>query len=529
MTTPEAGAPAPLPRDALAPPEPAVVVQAEARLPTDDERRLHPWSWLFVLLASVRQLIVPLGALVVFGGRSEDNWQLAGAGVVVVVLALGAVWRYFTYRYRIDGDSLLVRSGLFERSLRQVPFSRIHNVALHQTLLHRVFGVAEVKLESAGGTRPEAQMRVLKLADALALERVIRHRGQSATEATPEASSSTNVDGETLLSLGIGEIVRLGLISNRGMVVVAGAFALAWQVFPERRMARLVENILRDAFGYVGQFNGGWMATAVSAALFVLLVLALIRAFSVVLAIVRYHGFQLTRHGRRLTVERGLLTRVRASVPRRRIQAWTLREGVLHRAFGRRSLDIDTATSQVDPNQEKPLQELAPVATPAACDALVNHVLRDAAWPPADWSPLHPRAWMRLLLGDLVFGVAVVAVATWHFGSWGLLALLWLPWAWLVARRHAARAGYAIDGKLVAVREGWWSRRWRFAELDKVQALELRRSPLDRRFGMASVWVDTAGAGAMSGALRIRHLPLDEARRLHARIAGEVARRPLRW
>jgi putative membrane protein len=156
-TTPEPGDPAP------AAVEPPMVAQAEARLPTADERRLHPWSWLFVLLASIRQFIVPLAALVVFGGRSEEGWQLLGAGVVVVVLALASGWRYFTYRYRIDDDSLLVRSGLFERSLRQVPFSRIHNVALHQSLLHRVFGVAEVKLESAGGTRPEAQMRVLKL------------------------------------------------------------------------------------------------------------------------------------------------------------------------------------------------------------------------------------------------------------------------------------------------------------------------------------------------------------------------------
>jgi putative membrane protein len=356
---------------------------------------------------------------------------------------------------------------------------------------------------------------------------VIRHRGHAAGNEAPTAAADE--DGDTLLSLPTGEIVRLGLISNRGMVVVAGAFALAWQVFPERRLAGLFHDYWREAFGYVGQLNGHWLATASAVAAIVLLALVLVRLFSVLLAIVRYHGFRLSEHGRRLTVERGLLSRVRASVPRRRIQAWTLHESVLHRAFGRRSLDIDTATSRVDPNQEKSLQELAPVATPGACDALVQHILRDASWPPAQWSPLHPRAWQRLLLGDVVFGLALLAVAGWFLGGWGLLALLWLPWSWLVARRHAARAGYAIDGRLVAVREGWWSRRWRFAELDKVQALELRRSPLDRRFGMASVWMDTAGAGAMASALRIRFLPLDEARRLHARIAGEVARRPLRW
>src|SRR5690606_41887138 len=89
----------------------------------------------------MREFLFPLLLLLVFGGRREEGLQLAGAGVAVAVLAIVSVWRYFTYRYRIEGDSLFIRSGLFERSLRQVPFSRIHNVELTQTLLHRLFGV----------------------------------------------------------------------------------------------------------------------------------------------------------------------------------------------------------------------------------------------------------------------------------------------------------------------------------------------------------------------------------------------------
>ena len=490
------------------------------------ERRLHPWSWLFVLLGSLRQFLIPLLVLLFVGGRRDEGYQLAAAGVAVALLALASVWRYYTYRYRIDGDSLVVRSGLLERSLRQVPFSRIHNVELRQTLLHRLFGVAEVKLESAGGTRPEAEMRVLKLADALALERLIRHRGRAGDAVATEAAD----EGDTLLALPTAEIVRLGLISNRGMVVVGAAFALAWQVLPEDAIAQAFRRAWRQAFGYVEHLDGGWLASAFAIVGVVVLALALVRAFSVLLALVRYHGFRLREHGRRLTVERGLLARVRSSVSQRRIQAWTLRESVLHRWFGRRSLAIDTAGSRAEGSEQRDrsLQELAPIATPDACDGLVRHVLAQDAWPPAGWRPLHPRAWQRLLLGDIVFALLLSAALCWNFGAQGLLALLWLPWGWFAARRQARFAGYHLDARLVAVREGWWSRRWRFAEIDKLQALQLQRSPLDRRFGMASLWLDTAGAGATSP-LRVRHLPEAEARRLHADLSREVARRPLRW
>src|SRR5690606_6776079 len=53
-----------------------------------EERRLHPWSWLFVLLGSMRQFLFPLLLLLVFGGRREEGLQLAGAGVAVAVLAI---------------------------------------------------------------------------------------------------------------------------------------------------------------------------------------------------------------------------------------------------------------------------------------------------------------------------------------------------------------------------------------------------------------------------------------------------------
>src|SRR5690606_15716529 len=112
------------------PPEPAAGAPA-GTAPATPERRLHPWSWLFVLLQQLRQFIVPLLVLVFLGrGDRHALWPLVGVGA----LALASVWKYFTYRYRVDADRLVVRAGLLEREVRQVPFARIHNVALHQSL-----------------------------------------------------------------------------------------------------------------------------------------------------------------------------------------------------------------------------------------------------------------------------------------------------------------------------------------------------------------------------------------------------------
>lgn len=491
-----------------------------------EERRLHPWSWLFVLQQQIQQLLLPLVAVLVFGSRGDDDGlpyhHWVTAAVIVAVLA-SALAQYWSYRYRIGTDTLSIRSGIFERTRREIPFARIHNVVVHQNLLHRLFGVAELRLESAAGDKPEAQMRVLKLEQALELERLIRHRGTAVPGVATQEPAA-----EVLLTLPLPELVRQGLISNRAMVVLAAAVGAAYQLFPRRAMEDVITQQGRQMFGYASQLQLGTPTLVITGLMVVLLALVLLRVLSIGLAIVQYHGFRLTEADRRLTVERGLLTRSRSSVARRRIQAWTLREGALHRLFKRRQLRVDIAAGGAGEKDGRALKELAPLAPPDTCDGLLQQLLPQVQWPPSQWHAVSTRGWWRLCLPALLPVAALTAVLTHETGAPGLLPLLWLPWSTLKAHRQVSRMGYSIDAQRVAVRGGWWNRWWRIAELDKLQALRLDRSPLDRFFGTATLTLDTAGAfGAPP--LQLRLLELERARELMDQLGTELARRKLRW
>ena len=516
MTPSEPGAPVPPTEGA---PESSSVGAAPGG---PSERQLHPWSWLFVLLAQLRQFIVPLIAAFFFGGDRNELWPLIGVGV----LALTSALQYLTYRYAVGRDGITIRSGWLHRQRREIPYARIHNVSVEQTLLHRLFGVAELRLESAGGRKPEAQMRVLRLEDAIALERLVRHRGPADDVAGSQAEPAADV----LLEMPLGEVLRLGLVSNRGVILLAAGYAGAMQFSP-RLTSNLMEHWSSAMFGWAGEHHFGPAQYALAAGTLALAVLALMRLLSIVLAVLQYAGFRLTEEQQRLTVDRGLLARMRSSVSRKRLQAWTLHEGVLHRLLKRRSLHVDTASaSPGQEHQRRSLRELAPIATPGDCDALIERLLLpDAHWAQLEWRPLHPRTWLRLFAGGLWFPLVAMAVLWWKFGAIASLVLLWLAWSAYVARHHARSAGYAINARIVAVRSGWWSRHWRFAELDKLQALRLSQGPLDRRWGMATVWLDTAGASPSGTPLRIRCLPEAEARALLDQLARILASRKLRW
>ncbi|MBW8312109.1 MAG: PH domain-containing protein [Rhizobium sp.] len=481
------------------------------------ERRLHPLSWLFVLLLQLKSFALPLLVLLFTGrGNSWELWGLAGAGVLVLV----SLAQYFTFRFRVERDGLVIRSGLLQKSLRHIPFHRVHNVALHQSLLHRLAGVAEVRLESAGGMKPEAEMRVLSLADAHALEELVRAHGAGTAPATAGEAAAPLPESRELLALDTGEVVRLGLISNRGMLLVAAGFGVLAQT-DSKLVGSVLTGWVQGAMGLGKELHLGWLGWTLGVLSLVALAVVALRLLSVALALLQFHGFTLVETGRRLSAQRGLLTRLRANMPRGRIQAWSLREGLVHRWFKRRSLRVDSASIEAA-NDQRSLRDLAPLATPETMDALIRHLLPGGHWPMRDWRPLHPRAWRRQFTLPALFALALAAALAWQQGPWGLAALALLPLFLLRARVWARHAGYSEEAGVIAVREGWLDKHWRFAEVRKIQSLVLAQSPFDRHHGMATLLMDTVGASPFEPPLRIRYLPEAEARALHDRLAANL-------
>lgn len=511
---------------------------AVARLRAEHDRRLHPLSWLFVLLGSLRQFALPLIAFVVFGQRADEDelWFQALGLAAGVLLTLGAVARYYTYRFRIERGVLVVRSGLLSRNLRQIPLTRIQNVALKQGLLHRLLGVAEVRLESAvGGGAPEAQMQVLSLADAAALEAVV----QAAAEAQPlpaaGASAANAFDAvpvaradDVLLQLDTVELVKLGLTSNRGLVLGAVGFG-AFAQFGGDGFSRTIANTAEAGVEYAGQLGLGWAQWLLLGFVLLLAFLAVARAVAVLLVVLQFHGFRLVENAGSLGVEQGLLTRLRMRAPLAKIQRWTVYDSLLHRFFDRRSVRVETAALQAL-NEQQALSDVIPIAPPVQIDALIERWLPAIDWGRWTWQPLHPRAWRRVLFPSLLLIGGLTALATLRFGAWALLLpVLLLPLAVLRARGLAKRCGWVLSDHVLAWRSGWLDRHVSFAEVHRLQGLRLSQSPFDRYHGMATLYADTAGSSPFTHQLELRYLPEAEARALFAELSRRIARRRLQW
>jgi len=483
------------------------------------EQRLHPLSWLFELFNVLRQFIVPILILLFTGqGDRYELWGLLGVGVMVPL----AVARYYSFRYRIGRDRIVIRSGLLHKTVRDIAFTRIQNVTLHQGLLHRLMNVAEVRLETGGGEdKEEGRMRVLGFAEAQALQRIIRSSELPVSSVDAEAPAA---EEQVLLQLPTRELLKLGLISNKGMLLVAAGIGGAYQ-FNWKLPQAVFENVGGWLMNHRDDLGSGPGAYVLGGMLVLLAAFTLLRLISMLQAILHYHGFVLSSDAHRLSITRGLLSRFNGSLPRTRIQAWTLQQGWLQRRFKRYALRVDAAAGS---NQKHEQLEshwaLAPIADDAGIAQIIGAVLPAGSWPVAEWLPLHPNAWKRRFKVPALFLLPVTAICVFWFGYYGLLPLLGIPWLYVQSKIWARHAGYAHANGLIAVREGWIGKHWRFAQTRKVQAVYLKQSPFDRRHGMATVFYDTVNAGMSEPTLAVRYLPFGEALRLHDNMVAEITR-----
>ena len=105
---------------------------------------------------------------------------IALGGGLVVGMGFGFLsWRFT--RYVIDGTELRINSGIVTKASRRIPYERIQSVDIAEPLVARIFGLAELRIEMAGGKDSRTSLRFLGLADARDLRRVLLARAHGET------------------------------------------------------------------------------------------------------------------------------------------------------------------------------------------------------------------------------------------------------------------------------------------------------------------------------------------------------------
>lgn len=116
-------------------------------------------------------LIVAIVAAIFLLPQLEWAWPFATA-IVIIGLALSWTWPplyYHHLRYGVDETGIVIQRGVLWRSYIALPRVRIQHTDVSQGPLQRHYGVATLKLYTAGSRHTKIELTGLAHAEAIAL------------------------------------------------------------------------------------------------------------------------------------------------------------------------------------------------------------------------------------------------------------------------------------------------------------------------------------------------------------------------
>jgi putative membrane protein len=460
-----------------------------------DARRLHPFTLLFSTVGIARRLILPA----IFGGLSAANGDAGRAFLVIIgVLTIPslafAVAHYLTFRFAVTGEELVYRSGVLRRRQRVIPLARVQNIEVRQSLVQRLTGVAELRVETAGsGAEPEAAISVLGRDDADALRTALLSRRGAARMQQGDAAATAEaaVESRPIVHLTPPELAVAGATANEAGLIAA-ALVGALQFADDLPLP--LERYLPNVESYVAEQTVAGTILLVVGAIAIVIVIGWI--FSVVGSVVGYHDFTLTRVGDDIQKRYGLLSRREGSIPLRRVQSIRVEESLLRRPLNLASLKIETAGGPAQ-GQRCGAEAFVPIAPASRVPGLVQALFPAFALEAVPMQAVHPRS-RRRAFTRYAIGIVIVAGALAVFDRRALVLLAALPFAWLIARWQYRMRGYALADGHVVLRSGVLNRVTWIVPDEKIQTLHLTISPFQRRHGLASLIVDTASGGSQA-------------------------------
>ena len=458
-------------------------------------RGLHPASLLVNLIPRTLGILFgywPLLLAWLFGRgavapRPEDALFLM---FILVPGVLSTLVHLFTLRYRVSGGRLEIRQGLLNRQARTLAPDRIQNVSLVRNLFHRASGLVEVRIETAGDSSTEGMLSALSVEDAEALLTELNAaRGQAAAAAPIDTNAPPP---PPILRLGAPELLAYGF-SAGGLGLAILLMAVGSEVLTVTRPDEV--NDLARAASPTRLVGLGVLAIAAS------------WTFSALRALVRHHGFTLTREptpkGPGLRAVEGLFTRREVSLSLNKVQLVSAVEPLLRRLMGYGTVSVETAGFTAGENGLPAAAEvLVPMVEQERLGELFTEAVPALTLDPwrANFHPAHPRALRRAVMASvlfaapigLVFGIAagggaaslVVAGVT-----LGVLALILVR----AVLNHRAM-GWLVTPDVVLLRGGAIRRSTALLARKKLQSTHLIQGPLDRLHGLAHLTINVAGS-----------------------------------
>ncbi|WP_231710607.1 PH domain-containing protein [Gracilibacillus suaedae] len=449
-----------------------------------EPKRLHPAGMIFNIFQAIRHSVFGFLPLVIIAvGNDAWFYVILGASILIVLIILFSVLSWLRYTYQLEEDQIRIEQGILIRKKRTISKHRIQSIDLSQNIIHRIFGLTKVQIETAGSDhRIDAALSAVTMADGKMLHDQLKYKKQ-VTE-TDENGEDQDLKEEVHEQDHPQQQITPKALFVAGST--SGSFGiilgLAGLAFSE------LETFIPDRF-----YNQAteWLFSQAVQVLIALavVVLILLWVLGILSTIIQYWNFTITRYDKELFITRGLLEKKQSTIPLKRIQAVGIKETIIRQPLGLASVYVEIASGEIGQNQEMhtiifPLMRKKHIAS------FLKELLPEYRYQPEGMVKLPTKAIPYYIIRSVItplIATIVVAVQFTEF-TWipGIVMLLSCIYGYFQYKT----TGYHIQDQQLLVQTRTISKDTALVPHKRLQSLQKKQHFLHQKQGLATL--DTA-------------------------------------
>lgn len=464
-------------------------------------RRLHPLTLIYGLIRNLPYIVLTLYFAFV-QRQAEEIIYILILILVGMIIVPSHILRWYYFSFMISEKEIIIKSGVFARQTRNIPIERVQNVNVTQDLLHRLFGIAKVQIETAGDAASEGSLEFVKLKDADEINRIIRtyQKKLSGEVVNPQAQSDNESknsaklsetynpteNSDVLFSMRPRDIITYGMVRLRPLFLIYGVWAMSFVSQYQ---------FLKDMFnGYFGDTIESFSdlplhSMILSGIAFLLLSILISWLIDILWTFTQFYGFRLVKDGNKLFQSYGLLSKISITIPLKKLQQITISTNPIKKKFDFYSMALHTAGFDI---HRKSANSGIPLAKKNTLLDLTQKIYPVSI--PDTFNTISRKSIRRTFIRYLLFLVMPLIVGYFMF-SWQILfALLVIPAFYYAAVLRWQYRGYQISDDVIFVKQGFWIQKLNIIPIEKIQTLHIRETFFQRRLGLSTLFIDTASS-----------------------------------
>lgn len=452
---------------------------------------------IFVLFVFTLQKTIRLSiALIVVFAMNTDKFygKLIWLGVTIFLISVFVTFiKYYYFTFQIDYKSkeLIIQKGFLKKSRISIQLHKIQQINLNQNLLHKVFQLYEINVDTAGSGKKEVEIKAVSSYIANQLKETIERLNE--TEAINISKEGIIQEkGVKTIKIGFFTLIKTG-ITSKYVETFGWLFLLVNTLWENNKYINIEEKL--DTTGVQEYIN--FNSIIVSVLLGLIFIFILIIVINLVRTIVRYFDFSITRTKNSLLLTYGLITTRNTIINPIKVQLIKISQNFFQEKLDILNLRIEQASSEANSKEKKKDRIEVPGCSEVVKNQILDFIYDKEILNKDIYIPSIRKFWIRSIF-MIVLPIAIVlsvnTVAP--FLLWNklfLLASLYFILGILCCWRLYKNYKLMVTPHFIMLQSGFWDIETAIIEPYKIQAIITNQFFWQKRLNIGSVYLYTAG------------------------------------